>query len=112
MGDTAILIWLGAVSVIGVNGFAAGIAAMLYIWRRRIGKSGRALLAALAAGLVPAVMVGGIGLIEEGFSGDGPFMVALAFGVFALIGSVVALPGAILVARSIEQPSDDYRFFE
>src|SRR3989337_2152249 len=104
MGETAVLIWLGAVSVIGVNGFAAGIAAMLYIWRRRLGKSGRALLAAFAAGLLPAVMVGGIGLSEEGFSGDGPLMVALVFGVFALIGSVAALPGAILVAQGLEQP--------
>ena len=112
MGETAILIWIGALFVIGVNGFAAGIAALLYIWRRRIRRGGRILLAALTAGILPATLIAVIGLSEEGFSGEGPFIVALAFGLLLAVGSVLSLPGAILVAQGLERPGNEFKAFE
>ena len=103
MGETAILIWIGALFVIGVNGFAAGIAALFYIWRRRIRRGGR---------ILPAALIAVIGVTEEGFSGEGPFIVALAFGLLLAVGSVLSLPGAILVAQGLERPGNEFKAFE
>ena len=112
MGETAILIWVGVLLVILVNGFAAGVAAMLYIWRRKIRTGGRTALAALAAGIVPGTLIAVIGLSDSSFSGEEPWIIALTFGAFLAIGSVVALPGALVVARKLEAPGDEYRTFE
>jgi peptidoglycan/LPS O-acetylase OafA/YrhL len=110
--ETAVFIWIGAVSIIGLNGFAAGVSAALYIWGKRIRRGGRIMLAAFAAGSIPAAMIAGIGLSEEGFSGEGSMIVVFVFGVFVAVGAVVSLPGAILVARGLERPGDDFKAFE
>ena len=112
MGATAVLIWVGVVCAVGVNGFAAGIAAMLYIWRKQLRRGARTALAAFAAGTMPATLIAVIGLSEEGFSGEGPLIVSLAFGGIMAVGAAVALPGAMIVARGLERPGDEFRAFE
>ena len=67
---------------------------------------------ALTAGILPATLIAVIGLSEEGFSGEGPFIVALAFGLLLAVGSVLSLPGAILVAQGLERPGNEFKAFE
>lgn len=105
-------IWTILVSIVGLNGFAAGMAAVLHVWRPQQRRRDRALKAAAITGFLPAsllapAMIGGFSAGSEALTG-----LIIGFAAIYLISSVVSLPGATIVARSLERPGDAYRAFE
>lgn len=114
MSETVITMsWLTIVSIIGLNGCAAGFATMIYLWRRRLRGGPRAMLAAAASGLLPASVFLPMAFTDREFvGGEGPLVAAIAFVVVWGIATCVALPGALTVGRRLEAPGQDYRSFE
>ncbi len=111
--DALVLSWLGAVSVIGLNGFSAGVAAMLFGWKRSIPRWGRIMFAVMAAGLLPSSMAGLAALSPAEFDLEGEAGVVIAmFGALLAVGGLVSLPGAWLITRRLERPGDEHRAFE
>src|SRR5687767_11061765 len=104
-------IWMIVISVVGVNLCAAGIAAILHAWRSKFRRGGRVVAAAAVAGFLPSSSLLAVGLAESAWSGpsEEPFVMAIAFGVVMAIAAIVALPGALIVARKLEAPGDDFR---
>lgn len=107
-------IWAILVSVIGFNLSAAGMVAILHAWGSKMRRGGRIMMAALVAGLLPASALIAVGLADTVWSSspEEPFVMALAFGMVLAVATVVSLPGALIVARKLEAPGDDYRAFE
>ncbi len=111
MSEWIILGWVGLVSVLGLNGTSAGAAAMLHVWGSKTRRGGRMLIASVAAGALPASFIVVVPLAEGG-AGQEPLIWLLALGAVLAVGTVLALPGAIVVSRKLEGPGDDYRAFE
>lgn len=111
MADVVIGVWSVVVGVIALNGFAAGIVAGLHVRRRSMRRRSRVLLAAVAAGLLPAQFMIVVPLAEGG-AGEELFIWALAFGMSLAVGTLLSLPGAIVASRKLDAPGDDYRAFE
>jgi hypothetical protein len=109
-----VIVWLSVVSLVGLNGFAAGVAAALHIWvggmrRRRI-----AILASVVSGFLPAsmlVVTGGLGRRPVSFFED-PFVVAAAFAIALGFAALLSFPGATIVARKLDGHRDAVRAFE
>ena len=110
MSDTIILVWVIAVTVLALNGFAAGVAALFYARKSMRGGS-RNLLAAALAGLLPASLVIVVPLAQAG-AGEEPYIWLLAFAILFAVSTGVSLPGAIIVSRKLEKPGDEFRAFE
>lgn len=108
MGSAVILIWLGFVSLIGLNGFAAGVVAILHAWRRKMRRGGRILLASAAAGSLPTSVIFVIMMTES----EELVVVALGLVMVLAVSGVLSLPGAMIVARKLERPGDQFRAFE
>ena len=110
MGETVVAVWSLAVAFVGLNGFAAGIVAVLHAWRSRMRQGGRVGMACLAAGSLPASIFAVVGFAESFASDPGTWALVVA-GVFA-VAAVISLPAAILVSRRLERPRTDYQAFE
>lgn len=111
--EVVLFAWLGVVGVTGLNGFAAGMAAVLHLWQRRMRNGLRVVLAAGMAGLLPASLILAMGLTDRTFiMGEGPLIMLLAFAMLFGPGAVIALPGAMAMTRKLAQPGDEYRAFE
>ncbi len=110
MGETVVAVWSLAVAFIGLNGFAAGIVAVLHAWRSRMRQGGRVGMACLAAGSLPASIFAVVGFAESFASDPGTWALIIA-SVFA-VAAVISLPAAILVSRRLERPRTDYQAFE
>lgn len=109
-----ILIWMGLFWIIGINGFAAGLAAVLYLWRGQYRHRSRTLLASALTGALPASMFIAIGAMDSTLSagmetGIG-FTVAFVFAL--VINGLFSLPGAIIVSRKLDGGGDAFRSFE
>jgi len=108
-----ILTWLGIVTTIGLNGFAAGLAAILSLWRPTTRRVGRTLLASAFSGFLPASIFFPMALTQREFiGGEGPIVAAVAFAVVFVIAAVASLPGAIFMTRKLEKPGNEFRAFE
>ena len=113
MPEAVILSWFAIVSIIGLNGFAAGLAAILYLWRRSLRRGSRATIAAAVSGFLPATIFIPMALTDREFvAGDGIMIAAVGFTTFWAVAMAVSLPGALIVARKLEAPGDDFRAFE
>jgi hypothetical protein len=114
MSELAVIVtWYGTVSLLGLNGCGAGVAAMLYIWRRSMRPGARAVVAASLTGLLPASLVIAMMFTErELVLGEGLGILLLAFAALFAVSTLVALPGALVVTRRLAQPGDDHRYFE
>jgi hypothetical protein len=111
--EIVIFAWLGIVGVIGLNGFAAGVAAALHLWQSRMRRAPRILLAAGVTGMLPASLILAMGLTDRSFlMGEGPLVMLAAFAMLFGPGAVLALPGAVVITRKLAQPNVDYRAFE
>ena len=109
-----IVSWLGFVSLIGLNGFAAGVVGVLHAWRLVLARSSRILISiALAALLFASSMMALVfaGTEDREISG-GSVTLAVVFGMGFALAAVVSLPGALLMARKVEAPADTFRVFE
>lgn len=109
-----IIIWLIVFSILVFNLCAAGVVAILHAWRSKMRRGGRIVTAAALAGFLPSSTFLAGGLVESltSSSSEEPFVMALAFGMIMLIATVVSLPGALIVARKLDTPGDDFRTFE
>ena len=117
------LLWFGIVAVIGLNGFAAGVTALLHIWKGGKSRQVRTIVAAFVSGLLPASVII-LPLSGAGSSGNaeldivvsvepGTFSsLAVTFLTLLVSGSIVALPGAVAVARKLEYLGDRIRAFD
>ncbi len=110
--ETLFIVWLGIATVLGLNGMAAGAAAVLHVWRRRGSRGGRIILASLAAGLLPSSMVLAASVLENEVTTEGPLVVALGFSMMLAIATVLAVPGAVALTRMLDRPGDSHRAFE
>ena len=110
MSGSIAFVWMLIVTLVGLNGFAAGVAAVLHIWRRGMRRRTRVLLASVAGGLLPVSP-----LLAFAFGGEvtgEPRVLVIVAGVFSAAAVVASLPGAVIVARRLEGPGDAVRAFE
>jgi hypothetical protein len=107
-----IAIWTILVSIIGLNGFAGGVAAVLHTRRDKKRRRTRILTAAAMAGLLPAcVMI--LPMLEAvSIGAEAPIALVIGVGGVFLMTMAVSLPGAIVVARRLEAPGEEYQAFE
>ena len=111
--DALILTWFGVVSLIGLNGFAAGTAAMMSSASRRISRWGRIVFSVLMAGMLPASAVILVLLVPAEFGlGEELRNPLPVFGTLLVIGAAVSLPGAWLITRKLEKPGEEFHAFE
>ena len=108
----AIGIWGILISIVGVNLSAAGVVAILHAWRSKMRRGGRIFTAAAMTGLLPASLM--IPTMLPGVSAGAEAPVGLVVAFFMVLGmvTVVSLPGALIVARKLEAPGDEFRVFE
>ena len=114
MTEGLVVAWLALVTVVGVNAAAAGGIAFLHGRRKSLRRGMRALLASTFAGFLPAstiVAFGIVGASEDGTS-EAPAMVVAIFVICQGVATLVALPGALIAARGLEAPGDEFRTFE
>jgi hypothetical protein len=109
-----IMVWLGLVALIGLNGFAAGVAAILHAWRVKLPRESRSFLASACAAFLAASSFVGLAMIgaSETDASNGTTLLVFIFGVCFVVALVVSLPGAILVGRKLDGPGDAHRAFE
>ena len=113
MATPLVLAWVGLASIVGLNGFAAGVAAVLYAWRSGLRRGGRTFLASVLAGFLSASSFIGLGLLgSPELATEEPWILVGVFGGLFAVATVISGPGALLVARKLEKPGDDFRAFE
>lgn len=105
-------IWVIVIILVLLNGFAAGVAAALHVWRSGQPRRSRAVTAAGITGLLPLVMVFPAA-IEPAMRGTAS-VVGLIIGFIVLCGlsMAVSLPGAVIIARKLDGPGNAYQAFE
>lgn len=89
------------VSIIMANVFAAGMVAILHIWRKSMPHRQRVLVAVTATGAMPLVLASGAWITDLGAGGVG---MAVGLLVFLVLAAAIALPLAIMVSRRLVQP--------
>jgi hypothetical protein len=104
-------LWSLLVTLAMMNLCAAGIAAIVYAWSRRIGHGGRVAIGALVTGSIPVVAFLPI------YAGDflrtpDPEWRFAAMPVLLIILAVFSAPCAWLVSRKLDAPRDEFRAFE
>lgn len=110
MQEWIVVGWVIVVTIVGLNGFAAGVAAILHARRSKLRRGSRTVLAAAIAATLPASFFVVVPLAEGWRSWDSGWLLALA-AVLGL-GAAVSLPGASIITRKLEAPGDEYRAFE
>jgi hypothetical protein len=109
--SVVIIGWLVLTGLIGLNGFAAGVVAILEAWRSRMRQGSRIFIACATAALLPASYLVVIPATTGAGSEEFGVMLLAAAVVFA-VSIVASLPGAVIVSRKLVQPGDAYRAFE
>jgi hypothetical protein len=105
-------IWAIVVGVVGLNGFAAGTVAVVHLWKRQQSRGGKVLIAAISSALLPTSLIVPGMLLSASVGGTAPAYVVLGAIMMFAMSLVASLPGAIVVARKLEKPGDEYRAFE
>ena len=112
-GPNTLLIWFAIALIIGLNGFAAGSSAILYLWRPRVRRAARIVTAVLLSGFLPASVLIPVAIASGAFAGgEGPIVFGIGFVAFFALAGAVSLPGALIVARKLEKPGDEFLTFE
>ena len=111
-GELEAFTWFGVVTFLALNGFAAGVAAAFYAWRRAISRWGRIFYSAGMAGLLPAsIMILAVVNPDQYPIEDRIWIFPAACLIFS-VGFVASVPGAWIITRKLEQPGDEFRAFE
>ena len=110
MQEWIVVGWVIVVTVVGLNDFAAGVAAMLHAWRSELRPGSRTLLAGTMAAILPTSFFIVVPLAEDWRSWESGWLLALA--AVLGVGALVSLPGASIVTRKLEAPRGEYRTFE
>jgi hypothetical protein len=109
--SAVVLGWVAVTGFIGLNGFAAGVVAVLQAWRSGMRRGSRIFVASATSALLPASYMIVIPAMT-GTSGEEFGIMILSSAVIFAFATVVSLPGAIIVSRKLVQPGDEYRTFE
>lgn len=106
--------WTLFFGLVGINGFAAGMAAILHIWRGKDRLRIRVLLAATLSGALPSSVVVVVGLAEGEMVADAAVGagLGLAFLASTAVTGLASLPGALVISRKLAGPGDAFRAFE
>jgi hypothetical protein len=105
-------LWAIFVSIVGLNGFAAGIVTVLYLWRRQQRRGTRVLAAVMLTALLPASLMAPGMLMSASAGATAPVGMLVGTAFLFAAAMVVSLPGALIVARKLEAPGDEFRAFE
>ena len=105
-------IWVVFVFLVLLNGFAAGMAAVLHVWRSGQRRRSRIVTAAALTGLVPTVMIFPAVFEQELAGGAQLAGMIVGMGMMFGLSTVVSLPGAVIIGRRLDGPGDAYRTFE
>lgn len=105
-------LWTLLVGIIGLNGFAAGMVAVLHVWRSKRPRRSRVLIAATITGLVPAALAAPAMLVDMSSGMVAPVGLLIGIAVACVLAMAASLPGAVIVARKLDGPGDAYRAFE
>lgn len=109
----AVIVWSLVFWLVGINGFSAGAAAALHIWKGKVRLRTRVLLACGIAGLLPSSLLVMIAAVEDaGGSLEAGMGFTIAFVGSLLVTGLVSLPGALIVSRKLAGPGDAWRSFE
>lgn len=114
MYDIGVAIWLLLVALVGLNGFAAGMAATLHLWRGMVRPRIRIILAATVSGLLPFAMLAAPLSLELGSVSDAPQFIGAVMAMILIVGlgTLVSLPGATVITRKLAGRGDAYKSFE
>lgn len=88
-------------SILILNGFAAGVVAILYHWRGHTKVGQRALIGGMSSGIASLLLFLGPVLLDAIGGTEETLIMLLALTVVAVAGGVVSIPGAILMSRKI-----------
>ena len=105
-------LWAILVSIIGLNGFAAGVVAVLHLWRPEQSRGGKVLFAVVFSGLLPTSLMIPSFLFAASVGTIAPVGMMIGAVVMFVLALVISLPGALIVARKLDAPGDHYRAFE
>jgi hypothetical protein len=112
MSEAILAIWVSFVLIVILNGCAAGVVAILHAWRSSMRRGGRVIVAVAVTASLPAIM------FVPAFIGDSlnpaeePVVMVIAMSAIFVVAFVTSLPGAVIVARKLEAPGDEFRAFE
>ena len=104
--------WLALTMVVMSNAAAGGSAALLYAWRITPQHGMRCMIAGAIAGGLLASWLSGAAFIGASEADDLLVIIPTVFGISLLVGTLVSIPGALIVSRKLAAPGDDYRIFE
>lgn len=105
-------LWTVVVLIIGLNGFAAGMVAVLHIWRGKQSRRSRALTAAALAGLFPGLIAVAPMAVDMTTGARAPFGLIVGLVVLCAVAMAISLPAALIVARKLDGPGDAFKAFE
>ena len=103
-------VWVLLVLLVGLNGFAAGVVAVLHIWSSATPRRTPIVSAGAATALLTASP-----LLALAFGGEvtgEPLVLVVLVGLFSVLAAAASLPGALIVARKLERPVDAVCAFE
>jgi cytochrome bd-type quinol oxidase subunit 2 len=112
MSDTATAIWVIVIFIIALNGAAAGVVAAFHAWQSRMRRGQRIVAAATASGVLSGAWLIPFALSAESTNSEEPMIIVLVFVAFIGVGTLVSLPGALIVGRKLDSPGDIHRAFE
>ncbi len=90
-------------AIILLNGFAAGVAAFLYLRYRHWYRGRRNFIAVAATGAIVALMFTGVAIFAPGSVSEAGLVVSFILIIFGGGGAVLSLPGAIAMSRMVER---------
>lgn len=105
-------LWTLVFFTVLLNGFAAGVAAALHVWRPEQLRRSRVLTAAAVAGLIPAMIAVPPMLMDISVGARAPFGLVLGVAVISVVAMAASLPGAVIIARKLDGPGNAYTAFE
>lgn len=94
-----IVVWFLLATLIGWNLIAAGVSAMLHVWKPAMSRGSRILLSALVAGALPGTMMLVVPFADPALDEVWPFLLGFVFAT--LFGAACSLPLAIIVTRRL-----------
>jgi hypothetical protein len=112
MSDALLAIWVTLVSIVILNGCAAGVAAMIHARRSPMRRGGRLMLAVGVTALLPTSMFIPAFIGDSLANTEEPYVMAFAVAAIFVVALVTSIPGALIMARKLEQPGDEFRAFE
>ena len=113
MSETVFAIWVIAVLIVLLNGCAAGVVAILHARRATLRRGRRVMTAAAVTALLLASMFIPFALADFSSTGmEEPIVIGLTLAMVFAVSLVVSIPGALIVARKLEAPGEEFRAFE